>query len=298
MDRDRFDRLSHLVAAAGTRRAALRLLATGALLGGAASLEGVSAKRRNRNRRKVRAEKDVRAQQSVVCEPEPLVCSTLIGTGCSFEPGNCANKRIGPGTNLTNCNFINVAGDLTETNFRAANLTGACFFAETLLNRPNFRGANLKNACFFEAGLDFADFRGTNVKGASFCFADLTGADFRGSNITPEQIASASTVACSTILPNGQRAVQCAAGETCCIGCTDTDTDPQNCGACNRACFPTGDTCSDGECQCGTGSACAAGLTCCFGECVDIDTDPLNCGFCGVDCGSGATCDGGVCEGS
>jgi len=136
-------------------------------------------------------------------------------TGCGQPDGNCATKRIGPGANLTNCNFITESGNIVQTNFASANLTGTCWFAETLFNRPTFRGANLTNACFFEAGLDFADFRGANLRGATFCLADLTGADFRGSNLTAAQLAQAGRFACTTILPNGKPAVPCAKGQTC-----------------------------------------------------------------------------------
>jgi len=243
MEHETFDRFTRLIGAAGTRRDALRLVATGALLGGAATIEGAAAKSRKQRGK-------VRAEQRVDCE-NPAVCLTTSNTGCSFEQGNCANKRIGPGANLTNCNFITESGGVFETNFASANLTGTCWFADTLFNRPNFRGANLTRACFFEAGLDFADFRGANLTGANFCFADLTGADFRGSNLTAEQLASAATVTCSTILPNGKPAVQCAKELTCCIDvCTDTDTDPNNCGTCGNVCTPP-QNCDQGGCGVG-----------------------------------------------
>jgi hypothetical protein len=246
MERDTFDRLVRLFGGERSRRDALRLAATAALLGGVAPFVEADAKRRRRQGRG-----RVRAEQSVVCEPVPLICSTEGRTGCSFEQGNCANKRIGPGTNLTNCNFVTAEGDITQTNFAGANLTGTCWLAATLFNLPNFRGANLTNACFFETDLSFSDFRGANVRRANFCFADLTGVDFRGSNFTAEQLASAAKVACSTILPNGKPAVPCDSGETCCIDiCTDLDTDPLNCGACGNVCTPP-QTCEQGSCGVG-----------------------------------------------
>jgi hypothetical protein len=241
MERDKFDRLVRLFADARSRRAALRL-AVGAAVLGVATVDETAARRRRKRRR-------VQAQQLPGEVPE--ICLIPGGTGCSKPQGNCANKRIGPGANLTNCNFITEQGGIFQTNFRATNLTGACFFAAILFNLPNFRGANLTNACFFNAELDFADFRGANLKGATFCGANLTGVDFRGSNLTQEQLDCAQTVSCSTILPNGKPAVPCEAGLTCCIDiCTDTDTDPDNCGVCGNVCTPP-QNCDQGGCGVG-----------------------------------------------
>jgi hypothetical protein len=209
MERERFDQVARLIGKAGTRRSALRLAATAALLGGTAAFDGVAAKGRKK-RGKVRSEA---ASPPCTGDNVPRICQTTSSGGCGKPQGNCATKRIGPGTNLTNCNFINV--DIEDTNFTSANLTGTCWLAEVLENEPNFRGANLTNACFFETELELADFRGANLTGASFCFADLNGADFRGSNLTDEQLALAGRVSCTTIKPNGKPAVQCAKGQTC-----------------------------------------------------------------------------------
>jgi hypothetical protein len=249
MERGTFDRLSRVVGAARSRRDAVRLIATAALLGSVATIESATAKGRRKRRKSGLAR--LQAQQAVDCRDVPLICRTTGNTGCSQPQGNCANKKIGPGTNLTNCNFVNESGDIFQTNFASANLTGTCWVAATLFNQPSFRGANLTNACFFETDLSFSDFRGANLRGASFCFADLTGVDFRGSNITAAQLASATKVACSTILPNGKPAVPCAADQTCCIDiCTDTRTDPENCGTCGAICTPP-QTCEGGSCGAG-----------------------------------------------
>ena len=253
VERDTFDRLVRRMGAAGTRREAIRLAVVGALFGAATlEMDRADAKRRrtrNRNRKNGRAR--VQAEQVVDCRDVPLICRTTSNTGCSKPQGNCANKKIGPGANLTNCNFVNESGDILQTNFGSANLTGTCWIAATLFNQPNFKGANATNACFFETDLSFSNFRGANVRGASFCFADLTGVDFRGSNITPEQLASAATLSCSTILPNGKPAIPCPAGQTCCIDiCTDLQTDPENCGACFNQCTAP-QTCEQGSCGVG-----------------------------------------------
>jgi hypothetical protein len=245
MERERFDRLARLWGGARTRREALRLVAAASLLGGAATLEGASAKH-HRKRSRVRRS-SVRAQQGE--NDVPGICLISGGTGCSQEQGNCADKRFGRGANLENCNFVNQ--DLFDVDLRGANLEGTCWLASELFNRPSFRGANLTNACFFETDLSFSDFRATNVSGASFCDADLTGVDFRGSNVTQEQLECASQLTCSTILPNGKPAVPCDKGLKCCIDiCVDLDTDSDNCGACGNVCESPA-TCEQGSCGLG-----------------------------------------------
>ena len=245
MERDTFDQFTRVFGVAGSRRAALGLLVTGALLGSAATGDGADAKRRHRRGRARSQDRALRVEQV------PSICLVTGRTGCSKPQGNCADKQIEPGADLRNCNFITESGGVFETNFRNANLTGACFLAAELFNRPSFRGANVERVCFFEADLSFSDFRNANVRGATFCDAILTGVDFRGSNVTAAQLACAAVVDCSTILPNGEPAVLCAAGETCCLGiCTDLDTDPDNCGACENVCTPP-QTCEQGACGVG-----------------------------------------------
>ncbi len=74
--------------------------------------------------------------------------------------------------------------------------------------------------------------------------------------------------------------------------CTNTDTDPDNCGACGNQCT-SGASCSNGRCLC------PGGQTLCNGTCVNTSTDPKNCGTCGKLCGTAytlpTTCSAGVC---
>ncbi len=76
----------------------------------------------------------------------------------------------------------------------------------------------------------------------------------------------------------------------CGTACTDTTSDPRNCGAC-------GTTCADSEYCNGTGAChCRPGLTTCGGSCVNKSSDRANCGDCGTACASGQLCIGGVCQ--
>jgi hypothetical protein len=74
----------------------------------------------------------------------------------------------------------------------------------------------------------------------------------------------------------------CPTGTTCCTPtgaaaiCTNTSSDPLNCGACGTVC-PT------------------ATPTCCSGTCVNTLTDNNNCGTCGTKCATGTTCTAGKC---
>jgi uncharacterized protein YjbI with pentapeptide repeats len=228
MERESFDRLTRLIGTARTRRDTLRLVATAGLLGGAATLESAAAKHR-RKRRAPKAQAKTQAAGFNACDQ--LVV-------------DCSNRRIGPGVDLSHCDFV--AHDLFAVNLRGANVSGSNFAGSTLFNEPNFRGANLSKVCFFNTDLAFSDLRGTNVSDANFIEANVCGVDFRGSNVTAEQLADVSCINCGTILPNGKRAVPCDKGQTCCNVCTDTDTDPSNCGACGNICNPG--TCVNGEC--------------------------------------------------
>jgi hypothetical protein len=88
----------------------------------------------------------------------------------------------------------------------------------------------------------------------------------------------------------------CAADETeCGTGthlCSDTSSDPWNCGGCTES----------GGAVCGAGIACINGVcgcpgaeVACSGVCADLTHDALNCGSCGWACGPSASCVEGVC---
>lgn len=74
--------------------------------------------------------------------------------------------------------------------------------------------------------------------------------------------------------------------------CTNTNTDPSNCGGCNQACA-AGAACVNGSCQCPTQepNPCGAGAS---QFCTNENTDPQNCGGCGNVC-NGGSCFQGAC---
>jgi len=84
--------------------------------------------------------------------------------------------------------------------------------------------------------------------------------------------------------------VGCAGGlMSCGTTCVDTNTDPQNCGGCGKAC--SGQPCSGGKCV----AMCPTTTTNCSGSCIDTKTDANNCGACGKACAAGEVCTDGAC---
>lgn len=60
----------------------------------------------------------------------------------------------------------------------------------------------------------------------------------------------------------------CSAGQTCCaVGCVDTQTSFDHCGACNTRCTTGADRCVGGDCRCGANAACDFVYTCSSGSC-------------------------------
>jgi hypothetical protein len=92
---------------------------------------------------------------------------------------------------------------------------------------------------------------------------------------------------------------ECEGGGTVCSGlCTDTQTDPGNCGTCGNSCgtASSGFECIMGKCKCEAD----AGEVLCGTVCVDILTDNNNCGACHHICqevqGTSSTCSAGTCQ--
>jgi hypothetical protein len=77
--------------------------------------------------------------------------------------------------------------------------------------------------------------------------------------------------------------------------CTDTKTDPSNCGQCAKVCpskpHATA-SCANSQCA----SQCDSGYSQCTGNCVDTSSDKNNCGACGNKCPGMKTCRAGRCK--
>jgi Collagen triple helix repeat (20 copies) len=98
----------------------------------------------------------------------------------------------------------------------------------------------------------------------------------------------------------------CAQSGLVCSGiCEETQTDPNNCGACGNVCptavspyciqnpslcTPVQKACVSAVC-----GGCDSGQTACHGACANLQTDVQNCGSCGNACSNGSACVNGNC---
>lgn len=78
----------------------------------------------------------------------------------------------------------------------------------------------------------------------------------------------------------------------CGESCTNTASDPANCGECGTKCGAN-EGCSDGECQ---RFGCTTGQVECDGACVDLQRNPEFCGSCDIACSAGEVCSKGSCS--
>jgi sugar lactone lactonase YvrE len=93
-----------------------------------------------------------------------------------------------------------------------------------------------------------------------------------------------------SVCQSGVCQTACYSGFVNCEGsCTETSSDPSNCGACGVSCATSrGEFCAAGTCGCGT-------FTSCSGTCVDTNTNASDCGACGHVCDAGQLCQDGAC---
>lgn len=110
--------------------------------------------------------------------------------------------------------------------------------------------------------------------------------------------SAGTTCALGQLCSNGGCVLTCSAAQpTACPAanptyCTNTSTDPSNCGGCNQACA-AGAACVNAQCTCPTQepNACGTGSS---QICTNFNADPQNCGGCGNVC-SGGACFRGAC---
>ncbi len=116
-----------------------------------------------------------------------------------------------------------------------------------------------------------------------------------GSSSSPTQQPSGQGGSTADAAADGP--VTCQGSETACQGtCTDTSTDPSNCGTCGKTCG-AGEICAAGACA----LACYGGTSVCgSGDggaaiCADLQHDPAHCGTCDTACEAGLVCANGTC---
>jgi hypothetical protein len=140
MDRDRFDAITRVLAAAPARRDVLALLA-GSPLALLARAETAEA-RRNKHKKKKRKRKGKPCYPGKSCVP-------------------------GAGRDASGCDFSH-STQFADRNVQGANLRGSSFF-EADLSGADFRGASLRDACFLGANLLGARIDGASLRDAVFC---------------------------------------------------------------------------------------------------------------------------------
>jgi hypothetical protein len=301
MDAIRFDRFTRALAAASSRRAAVRLLVAAPAVALATMDAAPSAARKRRGRG--------------AAGP----ASEAASAACNLSCRTCSPSLLKAGANLSGCALS--GADLAERNLRSANLSRVCFQGANL-NGARLDGGNLSGACLTDADLRQANLRGVNLQNATLCGADLAGADLRGAQVSDAQLACA--FVCDTRLPNGKTSNRdlgtdracvscdkgCPEGEHCCGGaCFDLLTNVKHCLTCGNTCpaAPQHATVECGEAPGPDGRLtrgciyrCDTGWDDCdnrFATGCEVFTegDPNNCGVCGHKCPEGLECCGCDC---
>ena len=178
MDRDRFDALTRLLGAEGSRRGALGAALGAALLGSGLSTDAKPKKGKKKKKKNT--------------PPQPC-----------FGTKEC--RAPSDGQDFEDCNFAGESlGDCNGCDFRDADLGGAD------LSEGSYQGASFREANLRGANLEEAD-----VSGASFRDACLVDANLFGANIDGAHFGGA--IFCNTIGPQGQiNNSGCAKGTACC----------------------------------------------------------------------------------
>jgi hypothetical protein len=260
MDHESFDRLTRVLGALGSRRAAL-----GALLGaGALGVTEATAARNKRKRGNGRKGKRGGVSAQAVCAP----------------PGH--------GLNRNNCDYTgeDFSGqDIASSNYRNTIFRDATLI-ETDLSSSSARGAIFTNANLCGADLSSSTLREANFDQANLALADLSSSSCGGAVFT------ASTFWCNTLdcngnlrnddcpggLPSNLCCTPCGAGEECvnneCVavcdeGATQTSCDCKNAwdngSAGDPVCVNNIGLC--GQPTCTSDANCTGGAVCTFTTC-------------------------------
>ena len=200
--------------------------------------------------------------------------------------GGCAGTPLQPGQDFLDCDLSGedlVDGDLHSSSFKSVNLFKAALcgidlhstsFSESDLGLTNLTGANLDSSTFSKTSFGGANLEGASFKQSTFSKCDLSGANLTRANLlgaTLDDVNLDSAIFCETVLPDGSvdnsdcdscdntcGCHGCYYGHCedpdCCSGeCVNTQTDPDNCGACGIVCATSlnpasTNECIDGEC--------------------------------------------------
>jgi hypothetical protein len=130
------------------------------------------------------------------------------------------------------------------------------------------------------------DGSGTDGSGKDGSGTDGSGTDGSGTDGSGTDGSGTDSAGSDTLKPPTD-ASSCP-GTVCGGVCTDTKTDPLNCGGCGKVVCHN-EACRDGKPVCAPGlSPCGGAGSSCLG-CKNLRTDPLNCGACGTACSTAVT---------
>ncbi len=238
---------------------------------------------------------------------------------CPAGQTRCGEACVDTTTNSTNCGACGVVCNPDK----ACRPPGVCSHSDAYCRTKNSRWCDSVGGCVIYThtdhcgGCDLACPGGLACSGEDGICYTIGDSILNGVKPIPQQTLAAADPpadAAPAESPDPQTlapadATTCAPGLVDCSGvCVDVASDPVNCGICGVTCGA--DPCIGGFCtppadvappieEAPLASDCASqGLTDCGGICVDLSFDSLNCGSCGVVCGSGLSCDLGVCGGN
>ncbi|MDA3864911.1 MAG: hypothetical protein PF689_13700 [Deltaproteobacteria bacterium] len=209
-----------------------------------------------------------------------LISSIVLLSGCASTNSD--------GNNENNTNNINNTNNTNNTN----NNTGACSSycpEDKICVGESDEHSTCVEPCPCDDNHECYD------GGCVDLFNDENNCGSGGNYCSGECINGSCTDACASA------GTSCSNNETCCqiagsYVCKNTSTDFYNCGDCAYECDDeNANACVNGQCACGTTSACTGDMTCCSNSCKDLSTDVYNCGACGNACGTGLSCTDGQC---